>query len=104
VQGSEASAEAVFTGGSFDGQALEIGLVNEGGQWKLNHIVGFGALDKPKLVEAIAREFESQGGVSQRISACIEKGVEESSQAKIEELLFSGSTQPIEELAKGCSS
>jgi hypothetical protein len=103
TEGSEASAEAAFTGSSFDGQTLELGLVKEGGQWKLNEVAGFAKLDKPRLVEALAKQFESGGEVSEGLATCVEEGFEEASQPEIEELLLSGSSEPIEKLAKECS-
>jgi hypothetical protein len=103
VDGSEASAEAAFTGSSFDGQTLEIGLVKDGDQWKLDEVAGFAKLDKTKLVEALATQFESGGEVNEELATCVEEGFEESSQPEIEELLLSGSSEPIEELAEECS-
>jgi hypothetical protein len=103
VDGSEASAEAAFTGSSFDGQTLEIGLVKDGDQWKLDEVAGFAKLDKTKLVEALATQFESGGEVNEELASCVEEGFEESSQPEIEELLLSGSSEPIEELAEECS-
>lgn len=103
VDSSEATAEATFTGSSFDGQGLEIALAEEDGQWKLDEVVGFSKLDKPKLVEALAEQFESGEEVEAEVATCIEEGFEESSQPEIEELLLSGSSEPIEELAEECS-
>jgi hypothetical protein len=103
VEGSEASAEAAVDGGSLDGQTLEIGLVKEGEQWKLNEIAGFAVLNKTKLVEALATQFESGEEVSEELASCVEEGFEESSQPEVEELLLSGSSKPVEELAKECS-
>lgn len=103
VEGSEATADAAITGASFDGQSLEIALVKEGDQWMLNEALGFAKLDKPKLVEALATQFETDGELEEEVAVCIEEGFEESSQAEIEELLLSGSSEPIAELAEECS-
>jgi hypothetical protein len=102
VEGSEASAEAAITGSAFDGQTLEVGLVKEGEQWKLNEIAGFAVLNKTKLVKALATEFESGEEVSEELASCVEEGFEESSQSEIEEYLLSGSPKPVEELAEEC--
>jgi hypothetical protein len=104
VNGSKASAEGAITGGGFDGQTLEVNLVKEGEQWKLDELAGFAKLDQSKLVEALAKQFEKGEGISEEIATCIEKGFEEASQPEIEELLLSGSAKPIEELAEGCAS
>ena len=103
VEGSKATANAAVTGGGFDGQTVEIALVKEGEQWKLDEITGFAKLDQAKVVAALAEQFEKSGEVEASIATCIEEGFEEASQPEIEELLLSGSPEPIEELAKECS-
>jgi hypothetical protein len=104
VNGSKASAEAAVTGGSLDGQTMEIDLAKEGDQWKLDELAGFAKLDQPKLVEALTAEFEKSGELEASVASCIEEGFEEASKPEIEELLISGSPTPIEELAKSCLS
>jgi hypothetical protein len=104
VEGSKATAEAAVTGGGFDGQTVEIALVKEGEQWKLNEITGFAKLDQPKLVETFEKEFaKPTSGVSEKIATCVDEGLKEASQPEIEEYLLSGSSKPIEELAEECS-
>jgi hypothetical protein len=103
VEGSDAGANAKITGGAFDGQSLEIGLVKDGDQWKLNEVLGFAKLDKTALVEAVGASFESEAEVSKEFTLCFQEGLEESSQPEIEEIFFSGSSEPIEELAEECS-
>ncbi len=104
VNGSKASAEAAVSGGSLDGQTVEIDLAKQGDQWKLDELAGFAKLDQPKLVEALTKEFEKGGEVEESIATCIEEGFEEASKPEVEELLLGGSSKPIEELAEGCAS
>ncbi len=104
VEGEEASADAAFTGSTLNEQSVEVGLVKEGSQWKLNEVEGFAKLDKTALVEALEGQFEKEETeLSEETTTCILEGFEEGSQPEIEELLFSGSTEPIEELAEECS-
>jgi hypothetical protein len=104
VEGEEATADAAFTGGSFDGQTVELALVKEDDQWKLNEVEGFAKLDQPALVEALEVQFEEgESELSEETTTCILEGFEEASQPEIEELLLSGSSEPIEELAEECS-
>lgn len=103
VENEEATADVAVTGSSFDGQTLEVALVEEEGQWKLNEFAGFAKLDKAKLVESLEEEFAKSGEVSKSLTACIAEGLEESSQPEIEELILSGSSEGFEELAKECS-
>jgi hypothetical protein len=105
VDGSTATAEATLKGGSLDGQTLEVELVKDGDQWKLNEVVEFTKLDQPKLVETFEREFEkAKSEVSPQLAACFAEAFAKASRAEIEEMLFSGSTQALQEVAEGCPS
>jgi ABC-type glycerol-3-phosphate transport system substrate-binding protein len=103
VEGSEASAEAAVTGGSFDGQTLEIEMAKEGDQWKLNELAGFAKFDQAKIVEVFGQQLEKGGEVSKEVSTCIEEGLEEAAQPEVEELVLGGSTEPIQTLAEECA-
>jgi hypothetical protein len=102
IEGSEAAAEVKFTGGALGGQAIAVGLVKEGDSWKLEEIIGFTVLDKSALAETVGTSLEEEGGEVAKLAPCIEEGIEESGQTAIEELLFSGTTAPTEELAAEC--
>jgi hypothetical protein len=102
VNGEKASAEVAFTGGSFNGQAVELDLVNDGGSWKLDEVVAFTNYDPQKLEEAFEGSFESQGGISKQMTACIAEAFGGASKAQAEELIFGGSQKPLEELIVTC--
>lgn len=103
VDGSTATADVALTGGSFGGQTLAVSVVKEGDQWKMNEVTGFAELNRPKLVESLEENFNETNEIPKGVVACIVEGVEESSQAGIEELFFSGSFQGFTELVEGCS-
>jgi hypothetical protein len=104
VDGSKATANAAVVGGGFDGQTVEIALVKEGDQWKLNEITGFAKLDKTKVAEIFKREFAKPSSeVSESLGTCVVEGLEEASQSEIEALVLEDSSAPIEELAEACS-
>jgi hypothetical protein len=104
VNGEKATAEVEFEGGSLGAQALEVALVQEGGDWKLDQIEGFANYDGKALGEAFEKEFEENPeGLNKEQATCIAGKVAEASQAEAEELFFSGSSEPIVELAEGCA-
>jgi hypothetical protein len=104
VDGSKATADAALAGGNFDGQTVEVALVKEGDQWKVNELTGFAKLDKAKVVDVFAKEFaKPSSGVNESLANCVTEGLEEASQPEFEELLLGGSSKPIEELAEACS-
>jgi ABC-type glycerol-3-phosphate transport system substrate-binding protein len=102
VDGSNATADAAFTGGGFDGQTLAIALVDDGGDWKLDEITGFAKFDQAKLVQTFQEQFEEGESIEPEITACIVESLEELEQAEFEELLLSGSPEGLIELAEAC--
>jgi hypothetical protein len=101
VDGSNASADAAFVGGSFDGQTLSVALVEEDGTWKLDEATGFAKFDKAKLITAFRSSFEGEN-VEPKLASCLIEALEGAGQGDFEELMFSGSSQPIVELVKAC--
>jgi ABC-type glycerol-3-phosphate transport system substrate-binding protein len=104
VSGSSATAEAALTGGALDGQTVEVELVKNGDQWQLNEVVKFTKFDRAKLVEFVEEEFtpSSANGISPKLASCFVEAFQEGSQAEIEELILSNSSEAFEELAESC--
>jgi hypothetical protein len=55
VDGSKASADVALTGGGFDGQEVEVALVKQGDQWKLDELTGFAKFNEAKVIETLER-------------------------------------------------
>jgi hypothetical protein len=104
VNDEKATAEVEFKGGSLALQSLEVALVQEDGDWKLDQIEGFANYDGKALGEAFETEFEENPeGLTKKQAACIAEKVAASSQVEAEELFFSGSSEPIVQLAESCA-
>lgn len=103
VSGSEATANAAFTGGGFDGQTLTVALVDEDGDWKLDEITGFAEFDQAALVQSFEDQLaEEEGAIAPEIGSCIIESLEELEQDEFEELLLGGSSEGFVELAEAC--
>jgi hypothetical protein len=103
VDGSKASADVALGGGSFDGQELEVTLVKEDDQWKLDEVAGFAKFDEAKVIEALEEGFAKPSSeVNKSLASCIVKSFEEAPQAEFEEALISGSSEGFEEIAGDC--
>jgi hypothetical protein len=102
VNGENASADVAVEGSSFGGQTLEVALVKEGGDWKLDEITGFAHLDQKALAEDFEKTFAEEEGVPPELAACVVEGFENAPPQEIEEFILSGNTKPIEELAESC--
>jgi hypothetical protein len=103
VDGSTASADVALSGGGFDGQEVEVALVEQDDQWKLDEIAGFVEFDEAKVIETLEKGFAKPSSeVSKSLASCIVESFEEAPQAEFEEALISGSTEGFEEIAGGC--
>jgi copper chaperone CopZ len=102
VEGEKATANVEFEGGSFNGQTLEVALVEEGSDWKLNELTGFANFDPTQLVKVLAEKLEEEPSIEPRIASCIVEGLEELPKAELEALVIENNTQPIVELAESC--
>jgi hypothetical protein len=105
VDGSDATAEAALSGGNLDGQTLELALVKDGGQWKLNEVVEFTKFDQGKLVEGLEASLsEASSEVDPKFASCVIDAFKQGSQSEVEELLFGNSPKALEEVFEACSS
>jgi hypothetical protein len=103
VDGSKATADVALTGGGLDGQSLEVALVKEGDQWKLDELTGFVKFDEAKVISTFEKGFgKPSDEKSKRIVSCIIESFEKAPQAKFEDALLSPSTNGLEELAGDC--
>lgn len=102
VEGSEATAEATINGSVLDGQTLEVALVEEEGDWKLNELTGFASFDQGKLVENFGNKLEESKEVEPELATCVVEGLEEASAEEVEELALNSSPEGFEEIAEEC--
>jgi copper chaperone CopZ len=102
VDGEKGTANVEFEGGSFDGQTLEVALVEEGGDWKLDELTGFAKFDSAQLVKVLAEKLEAEPSIEPRVASCIVEGLGEVPKEELEALVIEGNSQPIVELAESC--
>jgi ABC-type glycerol-3-phosphate transport system substrate-binding protein len=101
--GDTATAEVAITGGSLEGQAVEVGLTNEEGDWKLNEFVGFTKYDPAGIASLVEEKLGEEGGASAAIAKCVAEGIEEMSEEEAESFVFEKDDEGIEEIATACS-
>lgn len=103
VEGSDATAQVTLGGNSLEGQTLELALVQDGSQWKLNEVVKFTKFNQAKLVQSFEKEFkQSSEEVPAKIANCFIGALGKRSQAEVEDLLFGTSSKAFEEVLKSC--
>ncbi len=104
VEDSTATANAAFTGGSFDGQTLTVGLVEEDGDWKLDEVTGFAKFDQEQLATTLEEGLQSgENALEPQLATCFAEVIRELPEPEAEEVVIGGSSQPIVEIIEGCS-
>ncbi len=105
IDGSDATAEVKLQGGNLTGQTIEVALVDDGDQWKMDKVVKFTKYDQASLIDFFSKEFKkSSSGISPKLASCLLGVFEKSSQAEVEDLFISGSSKALEEAAESCES
>lgn len=103
VDGTDATAEVAFAGGGFDGQTVNVALVKNGDQWRLDEVIGFAELDTATLARTLEEQFEAANGeIPPAQIKCIGDGIRAASEAEVAELVLSGSSTPLVEFAEAC--
>jgi hypothetical protein len=101
--GDTATAEVEVEGGSLAGQALEVEVSKEEGDWKLNKFLGFSKYDAAGIASVFEEKLAEEEGVSPALAKCVSEGVEKMSQEEAEAMVFEKSSEGIEELANACN-
>jgi ABC-type glycerol-3-phosphate transport system substrate-binding protein len=102
TDGGTATANVEFEGGSFDQDTLEVALVEEDGDWKLDELTGFAKFDPKAFIAVFAAKLEEEPGIEPQAASCIVEGLEETPKDEIEALVIENNTQPVVELAESC--
>lgn len=104
LDGSDATAEATLTGGGLDGQTVEVALIKDGDQWKMDEVVKFTDFDQEHLVEGLEKELSDTNKSEAKFASCFIEAFKGASEAQVEELIFGKSPQALEEVFELCSS
>lgn len=102
VSGERATADVEFKGGNFNEQTLEVALVDENGEWKLDELTGFAKFDPAVFFESVAEQLENEPSIKPKVASCILEGVEEFSKSQLEAMVIENNTQAIVEVASSC--
>src|SRR5262249_56213209 len=95
VDGETATATAKATGSIFDGQTIEVALVKEGDQWKLDEFKGFENFNKEALINAFKQQLASEPGTTPQAVNCVVTQFQKASDQDIE-ANFTGSDPQAE--------
>jgi ABC-type glycerol-3-phosphate transport system substrate-binding protein len=94
IDGEKATANAEFKGGSLGAQTLELALVEEDGNWKLDEPDG--------LVNAFAEQIENEPEIEPEVADCLVEGLEDLPNPELESIVIENNTDVFGEIAEGC--
>lgn len=102
VDGETATAEAAIGGSALDGQTVELELVKEGGDWKLNQFLQFTKFNAKRLAKSFEKEALASEEVAKELATCISAGIGKLGQKEAEAVAFEGDLKVIESIAGSC--
>jgi hypothetical protein len=100
--GESAAATATISGGSLDGQTVEIALRKEGGRWRLGRLVGFEGFDKATFVAAVGAVLGEEGGEAAAARTCVEKGLAKLPDSELEDSILTGGAPRFQQAFEAC--
>jgi hypothetical protein len=103
VDGDNATAKAKATGSTFDGQTLDVALVKEGDQWKLDDFKGFVDFDKDAMITAFRKQLESEPDANPQAVNCVVQQFQAASDEQVEGFFTGNSGQAEQQLFGPCS-
>lgn len=103
IDGSKATADVAFHGGTFEGQTLSLALVEANGSWKLDRIARFVELDRERLAKSLEKNVTSgDESLPRPLALCIGEVLRELPRAELEKAMIGGDPGPITEIVEGC--
>jgi hypothetical protein len=102
VNGDTATAKAKATGSIFNGQTLDIALVKEGGQWKLDEFKGFEDFNKDAMIAAFRQQLSQEPGSTPQAVDCMVRQFQAASDATIEANFTGSDPQAEKQLFAPC--
>jgi hypothetical protein len=101
VDGDTATADGAATGQIFDGQTLEISLVKDGDQWKLDQLTGFAEFDRDAFDAAFEKEISGGSGAPAKVRPCLLEQVKGLSDQELQDKLLS-SNEALDKVFSPC--
>ena len=102
VDGDSATALAAVTGSLFDGQTLDIALVKEGDQWKLDEFRGFEGFDRDSLLAGFEEEISADPEASPQARDCVIQQMDSLSDEQLQAFFVGSDPQSEEQIFRPC--
>lgn len=101
VDGDNATADAAFTGAILDGQGLEIALVKDGDQWKLDKINSFSDFNRDAWVAGFVGQFAGDPSTPPAVVTCIKQKFQAATDEQLQAVLLEHGDELLTPCFKG---
>lgn len=101
VEGGKATAEVHFEGGDPDGLVVNVALVEEDGNWKIDDFTDLAGLDRKRFTARIERAFK-QEGLGRPEVRCLVAALDKLPEDEFEEVALGGDEEVITEISGRC--
>jgi hypothetical protein len=102
VDGDSATAKALVTGSFFDGQTLDLALVKDGDQWKLDAFNGFVDFDQAAIADAVSQGLRQEGASAQAID-CVTQQIQSQPADQVEAAFAENDRQAEDRIFEPCA-
>lgn len=104
VEGDSATATTAFTGGTFDGQSLDLSLIEDDGEWKVDRIEDVPNLDVKKFAGAIeASVHRGSDPLNSEEAKCIGDQVRKAGSDQLTQIILDGDSDALGALIQACA-
>jgi hypothetical protein len=103
IDGDSATAEGEITGSFFDGQTIDVALVKEGDQWKLDELVGFADFNREAFTAGFEEELASDEEVPPEAVDCVTQQIEAQSDQQLQDFLLGTDPEAEDAIFEPCS-
>jgi hypothetical protein len=101
VEDGKATAEVHFEGGDPDGLVVNVVVVEEDGNWKIDDFTDLAGLDRDRFTARIEKAFEHEGLGRPEVS-CLVAALNKLPEDEFEELALGGDEEAITEISERC--
>ena len=102
VDGTNATAEATFSGSAFDGATATVDLVKEGEQWKLSAITAIEGIDVETFREDFTAQLEESEEIPAPIADCISEAIGSATEEDVSQVIVGGTEDDLLGLFGDC--
>jgi hypothetical protein len=102
VDGDKATADAAVTGSTFDGQTLQLALVKDGDQWKVDEFSGFTDFDRETFIASLLNEIKSDPSTPAEAVTCLEQQFKSATDEQLQGIVTAENESASDQLFGPC--